>query len=76
MPIFTDTHALVKFLEKEVTSIVPVKWIQEKEMPQYNGSCSMVWSNKMIYEAVLLFSCLYVCSLLCVRISSPWVSCK
>ena len=25
MPIFTDTHALVKFLEEEATSIVPVK---------------------------------------------------
>ena len=58
MPIFTDTHALVKFLEKEATLIVPVKGIQEKEMPQYNGSYSMVWSNKTIYKAVLLFSCL------------------
>ena len=58
MPIFTDTHALVKFLEEEATSIVPVKSIQEKKIPQYNGSYSMVWSNKMIYKAVLLFSCL------------------
>ena len=58
MPIFTDTHALVNFLEKKGTSIVPVKRIQEKELPQYNGSYSMVWSNMMIYKAVLLFSCL------------------
>ena len=58
MPIFTDTHALMKFLEKEATSIVPVKLIHEKKMPQYNGSYSMVWSNMMIYKAVLLFSCL------------------
>ena len=58
MLIFTDTHALVKFLEKKATSIVPVKRIQEKEIPQYNGSYSMVWSNKMIYKAVLLFLCL------------------
>ena len=34
MPVFTDIHALVKFLEKEATSIEPVKGIQKKEIPR------------------------------------------
>ena len=51
-----DTHALVRFLEEDVTSIVPVQRIQRKEILEYGGSCGVVWSNKKVYKAFLICS--------------------
>ena len=40
--ISEDTHALVRFLDEDVTSIVPVQRVQRKETLEYGGSCSVV----------------------------------
>ena len=53
---FSDTHALVKFLDEDSTAIVPVKIIKKKENLEYHGSCTVTWSNKKLYKAFLLFS--------------------
>lgn len=52
----SDTHALVKFLEEDSTAIVPVSRIEKKETLEYNGSCSVRWSNRKIYKGFLLMS--------------------
>lgn len=51
-----DTHALVKFLEEDSTAIVPVSRIEKKETLEFNGSCSVRWSNRKIYKGFLLMS--------------------
>ena len=43
--IFEDTRALVKFLERDSTAIVPVQQIQKKETLEYGGSCAILWCN-------------------------------
>ena len=56
LQIFSDTHALVRFLDDQSTAIVPVTRIQKKECVEYNGSCKVKWSNMKTYHAFLLFS--------------------
>lgn len=51
---FSDTHALVKLLDEDKTAIVPVTRVKKKETLEYNGSCSVLWSNKKTYKAFLL----------------------
>ena len=29
--LFSDTHALVQFLDEDVTAIVPISWLKEQE---------------------------------------------
>ena len=53
---FSDTHALVQFLDDECTAIVPIERVEDKENLEYNGSCKVKWSNRKIYHAFLLFS--------------------
>ena len=53
---FSDTHALVKFLDEDCTSIVPVAWIEKKDDIEHNGSSKVKWSNNNLYYAFLLFS--------------------
>lgn len=53
---FKDTHALMRFLEEDSTSIVPVQRIQQKDALEYGGSCGVMWSNKKVYKAFLICS--------------------
>ena len=64
---FYRYHALVKFLEKEATSIEPVKGIQEERNSSINGSYSMVWSNKDDLQSsfVIFMFCSVACFISC-----------
>lgn len=52
--VIIDSHALVRFLEEDSTSIVPLWRIEDKENLEYGGSCRVVWSNKKVYKAFLI----------------------
>ena len=49
--IFSDTHALVRFLDDECTAIVPVTRIEKKDCVEYNGSCRVKWSTMCFYRS-------------------------
>lgn len=58
MFIFSDTHALVDFLEEDATAIVPISHLKKKENLEHGGSCLVLWSEK-VYKAFLICSGLY-----------------
>ena len=61
--ILLDTHALVQFMDKDCTAIVPVKRIEKKDTVEYNGLCNIKWNNNKTYHAFLLFSGMYALNL-------------
>ena len=46
-------------MEEDSTSIVPVNRIIRKDELEYEGSCDVMWSNKKIYRAFLMYSGTY-----------------
>ena len=57
--LFSDTHALVQFLDEDSTAIVPISRLKEQEHLEHGGSCIITWSDKKQYKALLLCSGLY-----------------
>ena len=52
--LFSDTHALVQFLDEDSTAIVPISRLKEQEHLEHGGSCIITWSDKKQYKALLL----------------------
>ena len=59
---FQDTHALVRLIEEDSTTIIRVDRIKEKKTLEFGGSCTVVWSNKKVYKAFLISSGIYILS--------------
>ena len=43
-------------LEEASTAIVPIHRIKQKETLEYGGSCGVLWSDKKVYKAFLIYS--------------------
>ena len=54
---FTETHALVCFVDEDSFGVVPISRIKNRTEETDVGSiCSVLWSDKKLYEATLILT--------------------
>ena len=40
---FSDTHAIIQFLDEDTTAIIPIRRLKEQK---HGGSCIVTWRDK------------------------------